>query len=206
MAMNYGIIHSMVVLIGEVTSSLQRIEDSYELSFIGIVEPASILKENGIPFKVITKLSRDGQGEMQRELLIENSLSEDCYLLSSPLLSSLMVDYDMRLKGTAPSAIEKEELLSLLRQLEADCVILSESIMSVEPAASEITRAIMDLEKRPKVVVYSNPLWPHVEQLETLKCALDSLAAATEVYTMSQSVLIDNLIMIERSHLLDVIR
>ena len=53
----------MVVLIGEVTSSLQRIEDSYELSFIGIVEPASILKENGIPFKVVTKLSRDGQGE-----------------------------------------------------------------------------------------------------------------------------------------------
>ena len=60
----------MIALIGEITSSFQMEEDTYGLSFCGIVEPADILSESGLTAKIVTKLSNDAQGDIQKELLL----------------------------------------------------------------------------------------------------------------------------------------
>lgn len=196
----------MIVLIGEITSSFQVEEDNYGLSFCGITEPASLLTESGLSIKIATKLSSDGQGEIHRELLTENKWAEESTIVSSPLLSSVMIDYDMRLKGTAPASMMTEEILPLLDRLKMDWVVLSESLMSVNPASAAIADALSFLSKKPKVVIYSNAIWPHVESLEVLKKSIDVMSENLTVYTMSEAVDCTGAIKIEREHFIDLFK
>lgn len=196
----------MIALIGEITSSLQMEEDTYGLSFCGIVEPADILSESGLTTKIVTKLSNDAQGDIQKELLLENKWSEDSLIVRSPLLSSVMIDYDMRLKGTAPASITHEDLLPIIEKLKAEWIVLTESIMSTEPAATAIAEALSSLSAKPKVVIYSNAVWPHIESLETLKKSIDAMSENLSVYTMSEAVDSKNAIKIEREHFVDLFK
>ena len=197
----------MLVLLGEITSTFQENEENYDLSFRGIPDIASYLDDNGIKgFSSVTKLSLDRQGEIHKELLLDYKWSKTECLMHSPLLSSVMIDCDMRIKGTAPASIRVEEVLPILDQLSPDCIVVTESILSVEPSSSSIAEAITLLPSKPKVIVYSDSVWPHIESLETLKKAVDTLAERVEVCLMSESVESRNAIKIERDHFLDAIR
>ena len=196
----------MVVLIGEITSSFQSVDESYELSFRGIVAPASLLDENNIKFRIIGKISQDCQGEAHKNLLVDYKWSDEDSILTSPLLSSVMIDYDTRLKGTAPASIEKDELLSLLEPICPDWIVLTESILSVEPAASSISAALKALSKKPSIVVYQDAIWPYIESLECLKSSIETLSEDMKVYVMGESVDVQNSIKIERDHFVDLIK
>ena len=196
----------MIALIGEITSSFQMEEDAYGLSFCGIVEPADILSASGLDISILTKLSNDGQGDIQKELLLENRWSNDSLIVRSPLLSSVMIDYDMRLKGTAPASITSSEISQRLESLNVEWVVLSESIISTEPAASAIVDALSSLSKKPKVAIYSNAIWPHIESLETLKKSIDTMSENLTVYTMSEAIDSKNAIKIEREHFIDLFK
>ena len=196
----------MVVLIGEITSSFQCIDESYELSFRGVVTPASLLEENNIKFKIIGKISQDCQGEEHKNLLLEYKWSDEEYIFRSPLLSSVMIDYDTRLKGTAPAAIEKDEIITALTSISPDWIVLTESILSVDPAASSIVDALKALTKKPNVVVYQDAAWPYVESLECLKNTIEALSKDVKVYVMGESVEVADAIKIERDHFIDLIK
>lgn len=177
----------MIGIIGETCAEfypadLETEEDelfSYALGGTA-VEAASELTDSGIDdFLIITKLSRDNIGLDTLDMLsdIEWAVSD---LEPSPLLSPVDIMGDIRLRGTAASAIGTEELSELLSDVKPDALVLTAPLLSVNPSASAIVDSVSFMSPQPIVIVDLGTDSREIISLEILKDSLNALAGAVE--------------------------
>lgn len=164
----------------------------YSLSCGGFaVETADALNESGKEFVLITKLSKDMQGESQRDLLEGEGWLDDENTFQSPLLSGVIIDGDLRLRGTAPSDIKAKEICSVIDEYGVDALVISGGLLSLSPTSEEILTAIENKHKVLRTVIVDMADSTTIHLLEQLKGAILKISSLVpKCYTVGEAVIL----------------
>ncbi|MBQ0070535.1 MAG: hypothetical protein KBS81_01545 [Spirochaetales bacterium] len=174
----------MTGIIGEVLSIFEETvpegkssgELVYSLSCGGFgIETCDVLAEEEKDFVLITKLSRDMQGESQRDLLEGEGWLDEDNTFQSPLLSGVIIDGDLRLRGTAPSDLKKKEIVSVIEDNNLDSLIISGALLSLDTTSKEILAAIEDKHTMLKKVFVDFTDSVSLTLLEELRDAVEKI-------------------------------
>lgn len=197
----------MVLIIGDIISEfIENSEQFYELELGGsAVNIASYLEEEHIPFTIVSSVSMDRQGDIQMSVLSDMGWIKDENILRSPLLSSVCIDRDLRLIGTASAALDTDSLYEILSRNDCSRIMVSASLLSVDPSSKAVSRALSRLPKT-KVFADLNVDPTYIFSLEKVKESLDEISRTHELYIMGEMVRIESAKVIEQSHLAEYLR
>ena len=171
----------MNAIIGEITTYFEENQELsektgemvYSPSAGGFaVEASDAFVENGVPFRLITKIGKDMQGEMHLDLLCSEGMAEEDDMLFSSMPSSIAVDGSLMIRSTAPSSMKKKEILEKLDGV--DKVYVSGLLLSFSPLREEIVGALVERKKDIKRVVVNAADPSSILMVEDLR---DSLVA-----------------------------
>ena len=87
------------------------------------------------------------QGEMHLDMIVEENMAEeeDTHVSNSP--SSLSVDGNIYVRGTAISTLKRNEIVEILKKRKADNLLLSSLLLSFDPVREEILGAVSEMGK-----------------------------------------------------------
>ena len=137
-------------IIGEVNTCFDYSEEMsregeaiYTASICGnAIDEMDYFLEKDVPFSLLTKVGKDMQGEMHLDFLTnEYGVDEDDILLS-PYPSSLIVDGTLMVRGTSPSTIKREEVVSFIEDNDISSLLISSLFLSFDPVRKEIIGAL----------------------------------------------------------------
>ncbi|MGN1164568.1 MAG: hypothetical protein ACI4S4_07190, partial [Candidatus Ornithospirochaeta sp.] len=172
----------MNAIIGEITTffdeNQELSEKTGELVYTPSVggfalEAADKFSADGVSFRLITKLGRDMQGEMQLDMITTEGWADEDQVLYSSMPTSLSVDGSLIIRNTAPSSMKKSEILYLLK--DVDKVYVSGLLLSFPPVKDEILGALCAKESTVERVVVNADDASRILLVEDLRDSLITL-------------------------------
>lgn len=194
----------MTAIISEIISyfeeNLEASEKVGEIAYVVSagsrgIEYLDTLREKGIDSFLLTKVSKDMQGEMHLDMIVEENMAEeeDTHISNSP--SSLSVDGNIYVRGTAISTLKRNEIVEILKKRKADNLLLSSLLLSFDPVREEILGAVSEMGKAIRKIFVDAQDPTEILMLEDFKDSMERLVeSGAIVYMVGEAINVEGVI------------
>lgn len=206
----------MTAIISEIISyfeeNLEASEKVGEIAYVVSagsrgVEYLDTLREKGIDSFLLTKVSKDMQGEMHLDMIVEENMAEeeDTHISNSP--SSLSVDGNIYVRGTAISTLKRNEIVEILKKRKADNLLLSSLLLSFDPVREEILGAVSEMGEAIRKVFVDAQDPTEILMLEDFKDSMERLVeSGAIVYMVGEAINVEGVIKVPEERAAELLK
>lgn len=206
----------MTAIISEIISyfeeNLEASEKVGEIAYVVSagsrgVEYLDTLREKGIDSFLLTKVSKDMQGEMHLDMIVEENMAEeeDTHISNSP--SSLSVDGNIYVRGTAISTLKRNEIVEILKKRKADNLLLSSLLLSFDPVREEILGAVSEMGEAIRKIYVDAQDPTEILMLEDFKDSMERLVeSGAIVYMVGEAINVEGVIKVPEERAAELLK
>ena len=206
----------MTAIISEIISyfeeNLEASEKVGEIAYVVSagsrgIEYLDTLREKGIDSFLLTKVSKDMQGEMHLDMIVEENMAEeeDTHISNSP--SSLSVDGNIYVRGTAISTLKRNEIVEILKKRKADNLLLSSLLLSFDPVREEILGAVSEMGKAIRKILVDAQDPTEILMLEDFKDSMERLVeSGAIVYMVGEAINVEGVIKVPEERAAELLK
>lgn len=206
----------MTAIISEIISYFEEnLEASEKVGEIAYVVSAGsrgmeyldTLREKGIDSFLLTKVSKDMQGEMHLDMIVEENMAEeeDTHISNSP--SSLSVDGNIYVRGTAISTLKRNEIVEILKKRKADNLLLSSLLLSFDPIREEILGAVSEMGEAIRKIFVDAQDPTEILMLEDFKDSMERLVeSGAIVYMVGEAINVEGVIKVPEERAAELLK
>lgn len=206
----------MTAIISEIISyfeeNLEASEKVGEIAYVVSagsrgIEYLDTLREKGIDSFLLTKVSKDMQGEMHLDMIVEENMAEeeDTHVSNSP--SSLSVDGNIYVRGTAISTLKRNEIVEILKKRKADNLLLSSLLLSFDPVREEILGAVAEMGEAIRKVFVDAQDPTEILMLEDFKDSMERLVeSGAIVYMVGEAINVEGVIKVPEERAAELLK
>ena len=206
----------MTAIISEIISyfeeNLEASEKVGEIAYVVSavsrgIEYLDTLREKGIDSFLLTKASKDMQGEMHLDMIVEENMAEeeDTHISNSP--SSLSVDGNIYVRGTAISTLKRNEIVEILKKRKADNLLLSSLLLSFDPVREEILGAVSEMGEAIRKVFVDAQDPTEILMLEDFKDSMERLVeSGAIVYMVGEAINVEGVIKVPEERAAELLK
>ena len=206
----------MTAIISEIISyfeeNLEASEKVGEIAYVVSagsrgIEYLDTLREKGIDSFLVTKVSKDMQGEMHLDMIVEENMAEeeDTHISNSP--SSLSVDGNIYVRGTAISTLKRNEIVEILKKRKADNLLLSSLLLSFDPVREEILGAVSEMGEAIRKVFVDAQDPTEILMLEDFKDSMERLVeSGAIVYMVGEAINVEGVIKVPEERAAELLK
>ena len=208
----------MTAIISEIISyfeeNLEASEKVGEIAYVVSagsrgVEYLDTLREKGIDSFLLTKVSKDMQGEMHLDMIVEENMAEeeDTHISNSP--SSLSVDGNIYVRGTAISTLKRNEIVEILKKRKADnlLLLLSSLLLSFDPVREEILGAVSEMGEAIRKIFVDAQDPTEILMLEDFKASMERLVeSGAAVYMVGEAINVEGVIKVPEERAAELLK
>ena len=206
----------MTAIISEIISyfeeNLEASEKVGEIAYVVSagsrgIEYLDTLREKGIDSFLLTKVSKDMQGEMHLDMIVEENMAEeeDTHISNSP--SSLSVDGNIYVRGTAISTLKRNEIVEILKKRKADNLLLSSLLLSFDPVREEILGAVSEMGEAIRKVFVDAQDPTEILMLEDFKDSMERLVeSGAIVYMVGEAINVEGVIKVPEERATELLK
>ena len=206
----------MTAIISEIISyfeeNLEASEKVGEIAYVVSagsrgIEYLDTLREKGIDSFLLTKVSKDMQGEMHLDMIVEENIAEeeDTHISNSP--SSLSVDGNIYVRGTAISTLKRNEIVEILKKRKADNLLLSSLLLSFDPVREEILGAVSEMGEAIRKVFVDAQDPTEILMLEDFKDSMERLVeSGAIVYMVGEAINVEGVIKVPEERAAELLK
>lgn len=206
----------MTAIISEIISyfeeNLEASEKVGEIAYVVSagsrgIEYLDTLREKGIDSFLLTKVSKDMQGEMHLDMIVEENMAEeeDTHISNSP--SSLSVDGNIYVRGTAISTLKRNEIVEILKKRKADNLLLSSLLLSFDPVREEILGAVSEMGEAIRKVFVDAQDPTEILMLEDFKDSMERLVeSGAIVYMVGEAINVEGVIKVPEERAAELLK
>ena len=206
----------MTAIISEIISyfeeNLEASEKVGEIAYVVSagsrgIEYLDTLREKGIDSFLLTKVSKDMQGEMHLDMIVEENMAEeeDTHISNSP--SSLSVDGNIYVRGTAISTLKRNEIVEILKKRKADNLLLSSLLLSFDPVREEILGAVSEMGEAIRKIFVDAQDPTEILMLEDFKDSMERLVeSGAIVYMVGEAINVEGVIKVPEERAADLLK
>ena len=206
----------MTAIISEIISyfeeNLEASEKVGEIAYVVSagsrgIEYLDTLREKGIDSFLLTKVSKDMQGEMHLDMIVEENMAEeeDTHISNSP--SSLSVDGNIYVRGTAISTLKRNEIVEILKKRKADNLLLSSLLLSFDPVREEILRAVSEMGESIRKIFVDAQDPTEILMLEDFKDSMERLVeSGAIVYMVGEAINVEGVIKVPEERAAELLK
>ena len=206
----------MTAIISEIISYFEEnLEASEKVGEIAYVVSAGsrgmeyldTLREKGIDSFLLTKVSKDMQGEMHLDMIVEENMAEeeDTHISNSP--SSLSVDGNIYVRGTAISTLKRNEIVEILKKRKADNLLLSSLLLSFDPIREEILGAVSEMGEAIRKIYVDAQDPTEILMLEDFKDSMERLVeSGAIVYMVGEAINVEGVIKVPEERAAELLK
>ena len=206
----------MTAIISEIISyfeeNLEASEKVGEIAYVVSagsrgIEYLDTLREKGIDSFLLTKVSKDMQGEMHLDMIVEENMAEeeDTHTSNSP--SSLSVDGNIYVRGTAISTLKRNEIVEILKKRKADNLLLSSLLLSFDPVREEILGAVAEMGEAIRKVFVDAQDPTEILMLEDFKDSMERLVeSGAIVYMVGEAINVEGVIKVPEERAAELLK
>lgn len=206
----------MTAIISEIISYFEEnLEASEKVGEIAYVVSAGsrgmeyldTLREKGIDSFLLTKVSKDMQGEMHLDMIVEENMAEeeDTHISNSP--SSLSVDGNIYVRGTAISTLKRKEIVEILKKRKADNLLLSSLLLSFDPVREEILGAVSEMGEAIRKIFVDAQDPTEILMLEDFKDSMERLVeSGAIVYMVGEAINVEGVIKVPEERAAELLK
>lgn len=206
----------MTAIISEIISyfeeNLEASEKVGEIAYVVSagsrgIEYLDTLREKGIDSFLLTKVSKDMQGEMHLDMIVEENMAEeeDTHISNSP--SSLSVDGNIYVRGTAISTLKRNEIVEILKKRKADNLLLSSLLLSFDPVREEILGAVAEMGGAIRKVFVDAQDPTEILMLEDFKDSMERLVeSGAIVYMVGEAINVEGVIKVPEERAAELLK
>ena len=206
----------MTAIISEIISyfeeNLEASEKVGEIAYVVSagsrgIEYLDTLREKGIDSFLLTKVSNDMQGEMHLDMIVEENMAEeeDTHISNSP--SSLSVDGNIYVRGTAISTLKRNEIVEILKKRKADNLLLSSLLLSFDPVREEILGAVSEMGEAIRKIFVDAQDPTEILMLEDFKDSMERLVeSGAIVYMVGEAINVEGVIKVPEERAAELLK
>lgn len=206
----------MTAIISEIISyfeeNLEASEKVGEIAYVVSagsrgIEYLDTLREKGIDSFLLTKVSKDMQGEMHLDMIVEENMAEeeDTHISNSP--SSLSVDGNIYVRGTAISTLKRNEIVEILKKRKADNLLLSSLLLSFDPVREEILGAVSEMGEAIRKIFVDAQDPTEILMLEDFKDSMERLVkSGAIVYMVGEAINVEGVIKVPEERAAELLK
>ena len=206
----------MTAIISEIISyfeeNLEASEKVGEIAYVVSagsrgIEYLDTLREKGIDSFLLTKVSKDMQGEMHLDMIVEENMAEeeDTHVSNSP--SSLSVDGNIYVRGTAISTLKRNEIVEILKKRKADNLLLSSLLLSFDPVREEILGAVSEMGEAIRKIFVDAQDPTEILMLEDFKDSMERLVeSGAIVYMVGEAINVEGVIKVPEERAAELLK
>ena len=206
----------MTAIISEIISyfeeNLEASEKVGEIAYVVSagsrgIEYLDTLREKGIDSFLLTKVSKDMQGEMHLDMIVEENMAEeeDTHISNSP--SSLSVDGNIYVRGTAISTLKRNEIVEILKKRKADNLLLSSLLLSFDPVREEILGAVSEMGESIRKIFVDAQDPTEILMLEDFKDSMERLVeSGAIVYMVGEAINVEGVIKVPEERAAELLK
>ena len=206
----------MTAIISEIISyfeeNLEASEKVGEIAYVVSagsrgIEYLDTLREKGIYSFLLTKVSKDMQGEMHLDMIVEENMAEeeDTHISNSP--SSLSVDGNIYVRGTAISTLKRNEIVEILKKRKADNLLLSSLLLSFDPIREEILGAVSEMGEAIRKIFVDAQDPTEILMLEDFKDSMERLVeSGAAVYMVGETINVEGVIKVPEERAAELLK
>ena len=206
----------MTAIISEIISyfeeNLEASEKVGEIAYVVSagsrgIEYLDTLREKGIDSFLLTKVSKDMQGEMHLDMIVGENMAEeeDTHISNSP--SSLSVDGNIYVRGTAISTLKRNEIVEILKKRKADNLLLSSLLLSFDPVREEILGAVSEMGEAIRKVFVDAQDPTEILMLEDFKDSMERLVeSGAIVYMVGEAINVEGVIKVPEERAAELLK
>ena len=206
----------MTAIISEIISyfeeNLEASEKVGEIAYVVSagskgIEYLDTLREKGIDSFLLTKVSKDMQGEMHLDMIVEENMAkeEDTHISNSP--SSLSVDGNIYVRGTAISTLKRNEIVEILKKRKADNLLLSSLLLSFDPVREEILGAVSEMGEAIRKIFVDAQDPTEIPMLEDFKDSMERLVeSGAIVYMVGEAINVEGVIKVPEERAAELLK
>ena len=206
----------MTAIISEIISyfeeNLEASEKVGEIAYVVSagsrgIEYLDTLREKCIDSFLLTKVSKDMQGEMHLDMIVEENMAEeeDTHISNSP--SSLSVDGNIYVRGTAISTLKRNEIVEILKKRKADNLLLSSLLLSFDPVREEILGAVSEMGEAIRKVFVDAQDPTEILMLEDFKDSMERLVeSGAIVYMVGEAINVEGVIKVPEERAAELLK
>lgn len=206
----------MTAIISEIISyfeeNLEASEKVGEIAYVVSagsrgIEYLDTLREKGIDSFLLTKVSKDMQGEMHLDMIVEENMAEeeDTHTSNSP--SSLSVDGNIYVRGTAISTLKRKEIVEILKKRKADNLLLSSLLLSFDPVREEILGAVSEMGEAIRKIFVDAQDPTEILMLEDFKDSMERLVeSGAIVYMVGEAINVEGVIKVPEERAAELLK
>lgn len=206
----------MTAIISEIISyfeeNLEASEKVGEIAYVVSagsrgIEYLDTLREKGIDSFLLTKVSKDMQGEMHLDMIVEENMAEeeDTHTSNSP--SSLSVDGNIYVRGTAISTLKRNEIVEILKKRKADNLLLSSLLLSFDPVREEILGAVSEMGEAIRKIFVDAQDPTEILMLEDFKDSMERLVeSGAIVYMVGEAINVEGVIKVPEERAAELLK
>ena len=206
----------MTAIISEIISyfeeNLEASEKVGEIAYVVSagsrgIEYLDTLREKGIDSFLLTKVSKDMQGEMHLDMIVEENMAEeeDTKISNSP--SSLSVDGNIYVRGTAISTLKRNEIVEILKKRKADNLLLSSLLLSFDPVREEILGAVSEMGEAIRKIFVDAQDPTEILMLEDFKDSMERLVeSGAIVYMVGEAINVEGVIKVPEERAAELLK
>lgn len=206
----------MTAIISEIISyfeeNLEASEKVGEIAYVVSagsrgIEYLDTLREKGIDSFLLTKVSKDMQGEMHLDMIMEENMAEeeDTHISNSP--SSLSVDGNIYVRGTAISTLKRNEIVEILKKRKADNLLLSSLLLSFDPVREEILGAVSEMGEAIRKIFVDAQDPTEILMLEDFKDSMERLVeSGAIVYMVGEAINVEGVIKVPEERATELLK
>ena len=171
------------------------------------IEYLDTLREKGIDSFLLTKVSKDMQGEMHLDMIVEENMAEeeDTHISNSP--SSLSVDGNIYVRGTAISTLKRNEIVEILKKRKADNLLLSSLLLSFDPIREEILGAVSEMGEAIRKIFVDAQDPTEILMLEDFKDSMERLVeSGAIVYMVGEAINVEGVIKVPEERAAELLK
>ena len=206
----------MTAIISEIISyfeeNLEASEKVGEIAYVVSagsrgIEYLDTLREKGIDSFLLTKVSKDMQGETHLDMIVEENMAEeeDTHISNSP--SSLSVDGNIYVRGTAISTLKRNEIVEILKKRKADNLLLSSLLLSFDPVREEILGAVSEMGEAIRKIYVDAQDPTEILMLEDFKDSMERLVeSGAIVYMVGEAINVEGVIKVPEERAAELLK
>ena len=206
----------MTAIISEIISyfeeNLEASEKVGEIAYVVSagsrgIEYLDTLREKGIDSFLLTKVSKDMQGEMHLDMIVGENMAEeeDTHISNSP--STLSVDGNIYVRGTAISTLKRNEIVEILKKRKADNLLLSSLLLSFDPVREEILGAVSEMGKAIRKIFVDAQDPTEILMLEDFKDSVERLVeSGAIVYMVGEAINVEGVIKVPEERAAELLK
>ena len=204
-----AIISEMMAYIEEDLEAFEKVGEIADVVSAGRkgIEYLDTLREKSIDAFLLTKVSKDMQGEMHRDMIVEENMAEeeDTHISNSP--SSLSVDGNIYVRGTAISTLKRNEIVEILKKRKADNLLISSLLLSFDPVREEILGAVSEMGEAIRKVFVDAQDPTEILMREDFKDSMERLVeSGVAVYMVGEAINVEGVIKVPEERAAELLK